>query len=142
MPTPKEDCEELMKSTLPFAERMLKEHGEFYPFAGHMSFEGEIVHVGAKMEGTDHPKSQPLIELLEESFRQQARNGELRATSIIYDVRIKPPGSEDKTDAIQVCLDHRDGYSVKVLFPYKLTNGELLFGKTFVQRGDNRIFGS
>jgi hypothetical protein len=140
MPTPKEDCEELMRSTLPLAERMLKEHGEFYPYAGHMTSSREIVHVGGKIEGTDHPKSQPLIELLQESFRKQARNGEIKATSIIFDVRITPPGSDEKTDAIQVCLDHRDGYSVKVIFPYKITNGELLFGQTFAQRGENKIF--
>ncbi len=131
-----------MRSTLPLAERMLKEHGEFYPYSGHMTSSGEIVHVGGKIEGTDHPKSQTLIELLQESFRKQARNGEIKATSIIFDVRIKPPGSDEKTDAIQVCLDHRDGYSVKVIFPYKINNGELLFGQTFAQRGENKIFAS
>ena len=141
MPTPKEDAEELMKSTLPFAKQMLKEHGEFYPYGGYMTPDGKITDAGGKIEGTDHPESQPIIDLLRKNFQAKARNGELKATSLIFDVRIKPPGEEEKTDAIQVCLDHRDGYSVEVLFPYKIANGELLFGKTFAQRGDNQIFG-
>jgi len=32
MKTPKEECEELMGSVVPFAEQMLSQHREFYPF--------------------------------------------------------------------------------------------------------------
>ncbi len=32
--TPKEDAETLMNMLVPFAEKMLREHGEFYPTAG------------------------------------------------------------------------------------------------------------
>lgn len=140
MPTPKEDCEHLMNSVLPLAEKMLKEHAEFYPYGGHMTSSGEIVHVGGKVDDTDHPKSQPIIDLLEGAFQKQAQSGEIRASAIVFDVRIKQPGTQEKTDAIQVCLDHREGYSVQVLFPYKITNGALLFGQTFAQRGAAKIF--
>jgi hypothetical protein len=30
--TPKEECEELLSSAMPFAERMLSRHREFYPY--------------------------------------------------------------------------------------------------------------
>ena len=32
--TPKEECEALMNAFLPFAEKMLAQHGEFYPVGG------------------------------------------------------------------------------------------------------------
>jgi hypothetical protein len=140
MPTPKEEVEELMRSLLPVAERMLKEAGEFYPYGGYTESDGKITHVSGRIEGTDHPKSKPIIDMLIEKFKQMARSGTIKAAAVIFDVRIKLPGAENKTDAIQVCLDHRGGYSVEVLFPYIVSKGELQFGKAFAQEGDDEIF--
>jgi hypothetical protein len=39
----------LFKTLLPFAQTMLREHGEFYPFGAVMTSSGEIQQVGAKM---------------------------------------------------------------------------------------------
>jgi len=140
MSTPKEEVEILMNNLLPFAKQMLAKHGEFYPYGGYIALNGKITHVGGQIEGTDRPKSQPMIDLLRENLKQKARDGKLKAAVVIFDVRIKPPKEENKTDAIQVCLDHQSGYSAEVLFPYTFTNGELLFGKTFAQKGDGEIF--
>jgi hypothetical protein len=140
MPTPKEEVEILMNHLLPFAKQMLAKYGEFYPYGGYIALDGKITHVGGQIEGTDHPKSQRIIDLLREKLEQNTGSGKLKATAVIFDVRIKPPGAEHKTDAIQVCLDHQSGYSAEVLFPYTITNGKLLFGKTFAQKGDGKIF--
>ena len=139
--SPREECEELMNSLLPLAKRMLSEHREFYPYGGFMKPPGEIVHVGAKIEGTDHPKSAPLIDLLRETFREQAAKNECKAVAILFDVRIKPPGATKKSDAVQVCLDHREDYSLEVLFPYSIVDdGEIIYRKPFSQRGSSHIF--
>src|ERR1051326_7260436 len=99
MATPKEDCEKLMNSLLPFAEKMLREHGEFHPFGGAMKPDGEIVHHGA-YTGSELPKGQELVDLLAEAFRQSAAKGEYIATAIVYDIRTISPGETEKTDAI------------------------------------------
>lgn len=138
--TPKQEVEELMSDLLPLAKRMLSEDGEFYPYGGCMTLEGKITHVGAQIKGTDKPKSEPLIELLREDFKKAAGENKCKATAIIFDVRIRPPGSEEKSDAIQVCLDHKDGYSAEVFFPYRLEDGKIIYGSTFAQRGDGLIF--
>jgi hypothetical protein len=140
MPTPKEESTQLMNELFSFAKRMLEEHQEFYPYGGYIDIDGKITHVAGKIEGTDHPRSQPIIDLLTKNFQEEARKGKYRATAIIFDVRIKPPGAEEKTDAIQICLDHREDYSIEVLFPYKIVDGDLLFGKTFAQKGNRGIF--
>src|SRR5437899_25574 len=41
----KKDCEKLMNSVLPLAERMLRDYGEFHPYGGYMKPNGEVVHV-------------------------------------------------------------------------------------------------
>lgn len=140
--TPKEEVEELMNAGLPLAERMLREHGEFYPYAVIRKSDGEIVHVGAQDKSTARPASSTLIDILEEAIRRQAEAGELAATALFFDVLVKPPGGESKGDAIQIALEHRSGYGADVYFPYVLAtrNGEIAFGSQFAQGRSRTIF--
>ncbi|PYP55124.1 MAG: hypothetical protein DMD40_14440 [Gemmatimonadetes bacterium] len=57
MASPKQEPELLMNAALPFAEQMLRQQGEFYPYGGLLSIDGSIVHVGAQHSTTDHPRS-------------------------------------------------------------------------------------
>lgn len=138
--TPKQEAEELMNACVPLAKRMLNEHGEFYPYGGCMSQNGDIIHVGAKIEGTNKPNSEPLIDLLRNDFHKSAVQGRCKATAVIFDVRIPLPGSGEKTDAIQVCLDHQDGYSVEVFFPYQIEDSHVTYSGVFAQPGKSLIF--
>jgi hypothetical protein len=71
---------------------------------------------------------------------QGAKAGKYRATALIYDVRVTLPSTGRKSDAIAVALDHRDHYSVVVMFPYQFTGGELTIGSPFAQKGEGDIF--
>jgi hypothetical protein len=139
--SPKQESERLMNDILPLAQRMLREYGEFYPYGGYIKPDGEIVHVGAKHLETDHPKSNDLIHILRSSFQDMARANECKAVAIICDVRVTAPGSDQKTDAIQVILDHVDDYSVRIFFPYQIAKQEVVYGKTFAWQGKREIFG-
>jgi hypothetical protein len=135
----KQDAEKLMNSALPFAEKMLNEHGEFFPYGEAMRPSGEIVSVGAD-SGEEHPPSQELIDILKSAFKSAAAEGEYIATAIVYDSLTIPPGSEAKTDAVAVALDHRDDYSVVVFFPYALVDGSVEFQPPFAVKGAGDIF--
>jgi hypothetical protein len=137
----KKDCENLMNSLLPLAERMLRDYGELYPYGGYMKPDGEIVHVGAEDEDTDRPNSKDLFYVLRDSFTEVARAGQCKATAIVFEVRIDLPETTTKSDAIQVCAEHADGYSVEVFFPYKIEGIHLNYGTTFAQKGKHDIFG-
>lgn len=139
--TPKIQCEELMNSLLTFAHKMLREHQEFYPFGGYMDRDGGIRWVGVNDPETEHPKSEDMIVALESTFREMAEEKTCRAVAIVVDVRVKPPNSDIKSDAIQVSLDHVENYSVRVFFPYSFVNEELVFADAFASRGDGLIFG-
>jgi hypothetical protein len=57
------------------------------------------------------------------------------------DIRVIPPDSNQKTDAVLVRLEHVDGLSIDVFFPYSIkSKGEVVYGKTFAQKGDAIIF--
>lgn len=138
----KRESEKLMNAVLPLAERMLRQHGEFYPYGGYMKPDGEVVHVGAKDEDTNHPKSMDLLYVLRESFAKMVETGECKATAIVFDVGVNLPGTQEKSDAIQVCLDHADGYSAEVFFPYEIGDGgQVVYGETFAQEGRHEVFG-
>jgi len=137
----KDDCNQLLDGTVPRAENLLREHGEFFPFGAQMLPSGEIVPV-ASYTGEEQPPSQHLIDLLQTSFKARAYDGEVVATALVYDVSLTQPGSDRKSDAIAVRLDHRDNYSVTVFFPYVIANGEPVLGEAFGNTGENAIFPS
>src|SRR6185312_16353105 len=117
MPDPKSDAEILMNAALPFAEKMLAEHSAFFPYGAAMKDNGEIVNV-AGYDGQQHPPAQEIIDLLYTELRKDASKGTYKATAIVYDVRVTPPGKTAITDAIAIALEHRENYSAIVVFPY------------------------
>ena len=138
----KADAQELLNALLPFAKEMLEQHREFYPFGGRMVPDGTIAHFGATIDGTEHPPSQPLIQLFQGAFRDEARTNHLRTCGILYDVRIVPPRRTEKQDAIAAALDHVSGYSVVVHFPYRFDeSGQLHVESPFAIEGEYSIFG-
>jgi hypothetical protein len=135
----KSDCEDLMNAGLPFAEKMLGEHGEFFPYGRAMRPNGEIVYV-AGYDGREHPPSLDIIQLIKSAFVKGANDGSYLATALIYDVRIAITDPDEKKDAVAVSLNHRDGYSVIVMFPYRLDGVNVVFGEALAQAGEADIF--
>lgn len=60
--------------------------------------------------------------------------------AILFDVKVQIPESKEKTDAIQVNLDHIDGYSVEVFLPYKIEKSKVAYSEMFAQKGKSDIF--
>jgi hypothetical protein len=128
------DLDELLNALLPLARTMLAKHGEFYPYGSAMKANGEIVAVAA-YDGDETPPSQPLIDILCREFRDQAREGAIRAAGVCYDVRTIPPGQGEKTDAICCDLEHCSGQSIATFLPYKKgSSGEIIYGVIFATR--------
>jgi hypothetical protein len=125
---------------MPFAIELLTKYGEFYPFGATVSSEGELAHTGG-WNGEEFPESRALIDLLVRGFQDGAARGLYRATALVSDVRVVPPGKNEKQDAISVRLDHRADYSVVVMFPYTLDEDNALqLDSPFAIQGDAVIF--
>lgn len=134
------DLEELMNMLVPFAQQMLGKSGEYYPFGASMRPDGQVVQ-NAAHTGNEHPPSQELIDMLIGVFRHEAAAGQLRAMGICYDVRITPPGSTEKSDAICVQLEHMDGEAIKIYVPDKKGwFGKVKYADLFASKGQQDIF--
>lgn len=139
MSTLKEECEAFLEPALAFAEQMLKQHGEFFPFGLTLSEAGEIAFA-ATASNQEQPTSHEIIEELETVFRSGASARELKATALVVDVRVVPPTQAETTDAVSIRLDHRDNYSVVVYFPYRIRGTQLELLQPFASPGKGAIF--
>ena len=140
MNTAKEDAEKLLHALIPFAHQRLQKSREFFPYGGSMSLSGGIAFDAAS-DGTEQPPSQALIDMLHEGYKKKAISGGIKACAIIYDSRVLPPDRTEKQDAIAAAIDHRDGYSVVVFFPYSFdTSGQLRVENPFANTGRKEIF--
>ena len=137
---PKQEAEMLMNAVLPVAEQMLTKHGEFYPYGGCMKLDGTIAHIGASDPDTDRPKSKDMIYVLRTALQEMARAKQCKAVAVVFEVGVILPDSDHKSDAIQVCVEHVDGYSVEVFFPYQIVNETVVYGDTFAQQGKHEVF--
>jgi hypothetical protein len=138
--TAKHESEALMNAVMPVAEKMLEQYGEFFPCGAYMTAEGAVALIGVDDPETDHPKSQDILYVLRNSLREMADDNRCKATAIVFDVTIVLPNSDSRSNAIQVCLEHVEGYCVDVFIPYELVSQELIYREIFAQQGTQQIF--
>jgi hypothetical protein len=135
------ELEEVLNALLPFAQRMLQEYGEFHPFGASMRSDGTISLIGADVDGSEFPKSTDLIELMEAGLLKDAKSGKIKASGICMDVRVMEPDKSEKTDAIRVDLEHKEGQVVSVFLPYEKGPAQkVIYGKIFASSADRKIF--
>jgi hypothetical protein len=138
--TQKKQLENLLGAALPFAQQMLKEHGEFFPYGETMGPDAKYTSV-AGYTGDEHPKSTDVIALLKKGFRKDGAAGKIIASALVYDVRIVPPGCTDKSDAVAIDLNHRNGLSLCMAYPYHIASDKsVVFADGFRIKGTDDIF--
>jgi hypothetical protein len=139
-PTPeaKQDYNALLEALMPFAEQMLKKHGEFFPFGAAVSATGEV-GAHATYDGNEMPPSEEVIAALVRAFQGEARGGKIRAAGICYDGRIVQDGK--KVDAVIISLEHASGNASKTCVPYtKGFFGKYRFGELIASLEEPKIF--
>ena len=131
------DVEQLVNALLPQAEGMLIAHGQFFPFAGALTLEGQLAQLAVGEEHR-HSSVEVVVEALEGMLRDAAEN--FRATALAFPVEAELPGERADSDAVAIALDHRTDYSVVLIIPYALSEGGVHFGEAVAQRGEHGIF--
>src|SRR3954471_21798016 len=134
----REEIEQILNYLLPFAERMLSSHGEFYPYAATMDAGGEVQAVSAAAD--EQPDVSELLVALHAELREQASRGAIRASGIAADVTLTDPDSGETKDAVQLELDHADTDAVDVYVPYSAGNEGVECGELVAAPGQAPIF--
>lgn len=126
------ELDALLNVALPPAQDLLGKHGEFYPFSAVITHAGEPRLIEVPME-TKNPDSAQVIERLYFSLRAHAPS--IHAGAVAADVRLP-----DGTGAIQVDLEHREGTALRILLPYHLSEGSIVYGDIAASQGDRHIW--
>ena len=114
-----EKLHELLTYCNDFAETMLKDSQEFYPFGAVLGGDQKVAAVGAHL-GEEHPNPSELYKLLLDTFREQATNGEIIAAAIASNVDI--PGNYEPSypDGVRVQLECIN-YARFIYTPYSVS---------------------
>ena len=139
MAEPTDEIQELLNFLLPYAEQMLNEHGEFYPYAAALGSDGELTAVGTDLDD-DSPDVGEVLLALHQGLREQAAEGEIRASGIAADVTLTDPDSGETTDAVQVELDHAEADAVDIFVPYETEDEGIKFGELVAAEGREPVF--
>lgn len=134
----RQDYDKLLQALMPFAEQMLKQHGEFFPFGASISTTGEPV-MQAGYDGNEQPAPEDVVALLVKGMHAEATAGKIRASAICYDGRIVRDGK--KIDAVIVSLEHVSGNATKTCVPYvKKLFGGYRFSDMIASIDDPKVF--
>jgi len=133
------ESEELVNAVLPHAEHMLIAHGEFLPFGGAMTLDGDIAQLAVGEEHRDS-SMEAVVEELKTKLRSGAGTNTYRATTLVFPIHAQLPGADEDTEAVAIALDHQANYSVVLIIPYHLSDGAVEFGDAVAQQGEHEIF--
>lgn len=135
---PKEECEELMAPLFYFAEEQLKKHREFYPFGAVMLTDGKI-ELTAEYDGNEHPEAKEVLAKLTAIHKEMAEAGKIKVSGIAWNAPITHEGKT--SDAVVMSLEHKDGYSVIVVDPYRIGwFKKVHFDELFAMEGKKEVF--
>ncbi len=133
------EAEELVSAVLPHAEGMLLAHGEFFPFGGAVTLDGDIAQLAVDEEHRE-ASMEDVVEALKVKLRSGADTNTYRATALVFPIHAQLPDSDDETEAVAIALDHQANYSVVLIIPYVLADGAVEFGEAIAQQGEDDIF--
>ncbi len=133
------EAEELVSAVLPQAEGMLLAHGDFFPFGGAVTLDGEITQLAVDEEHRDS-SMEDVLEELKGKLRSGADTNTYRATALVFPIHAQLPGADDETEAVAIALDHQANYSVVLIIPYVLSDGAVEFGEAVAQQGEDDMF--
>jgi len=129
-----DELDDLMNRAFPFAQQMLANHGEFFPYAVGLGQSGELRMFAADAGSDEHPPSTEVLQELVDGLRSE--RDALRAVAVASDVRVSD------SDAIRVELEHRDGIAIEVMLRYRSLkgNGDIEYGTLSAGPGEAQIW--
>jgi len=112
----------MMDELIGSAEQLLVQEGEFHPFGAILGEDGRVQEVAPSPVG---PPGLDIVGRLAASLKARVAESEsARAACIVALVSVQQPGTQEPVDAIRIALDHKQGYSAHVFFPYGLSGDE------------------
>ena len=132
------DAKRLFEELVAFARDMLRQHGEFLPFAYAVRSDGTVEAYGADTS-SERPGARDLYAMLEARLAASARDAAIRAAGICVLVTLNDNGKQ--TTGIRILTEHASGSAAMTLIPcIKDESGDVRFGKAKSQPTRHTLF--
>lgn len=110
-----DDFDRLAEVTVGAARAFLDRSGNFIPFPMAIKTDGELAPIGLDQPTPPSPPDpREVIDGIVGLFRD--RRNSIRALAVAADIEVPA----EATDAIEVRLEHREGFAVTILVPYQI----------------------
>lgn len=127
----KDLIQQLVENVKDQAKRFLDDAREFYPFASVINSDGSLVPIGVYLEN-EYPHAREILTILEQDIKARLLQNKVLVACIALDVLYKANEVATKVDAVKMMILTHDGKSCDYYMPYKVENGQLLFGEVFI----------
>lgn len=131
------DLDGLLAAALRIAQQHLAQVSAFDPFVLVAGRDGRILSAEIdRSELARHPESEELAQAATAQLVELAAS--VRATALTFGTRL----SKERSDAIEVRLEHSEGVSLLVLLPYKRPKfgGRVEYGEVRTFRGAHEVW--
>ena len=131
------DLDALLAAALRIAQGHLAQAAEFDPFVLVTALDGRLLAAEIDRSQLEpHPESAELVEAA--TAQLPGLTASVRATALALNARL----AKERSDAIEVRLDHSDGTSLVVLLPYKRPKfgGRIEYGDAKSFRGEHEVW--
>ncbi len=127
-----EEIIELLNHCRNYAEDLLMETGELFPFGALTDAEGRSHHREVEVDPKHVPSNGEMIEMLLQYFEEEYNKHAARAYATACEASVKLD-ENTSTDAIAVDIRHKEVPDIPIYyFPFKISgNGEVKFGEAF-----------
>jgi hypothetical protein len=138
---------QLLNAAMSYARLILRRYGELGPFGFSIDGEGAVSRETLEIPRLPRDPKQ-MWKLLAEHMTKLARRGTVQAVAIAVNVSLSEPSAEGYLDAVDISIEHREGYAVQVTVPYRIYGGQLrsllprriALGKMVTGEGISRFF--
>lgn len=129
-----EQIHALMTYCVDFAQMMLEQAGEFYPFGATLALDGRVGAAGV-FNGDGNPSATEVYELLAQSFVQGAGRGDFLGVALAANVNVPAGYALDVPSAVRVHIESQ-GYAREIYLPYALSRHGMLKRRRVVEFRD------
>lgn len=107
-----------------FAQELLAESGDFYPFGATISADGTIAGVGGDVGGAEHPQPLDVYRSISDQLVSTAAAGGIVGAALVAQVTVPPELNAPSESGIRVHIE-APGFARFIYVPYGLsTDGE------------------
>ncbi len=134
-----EDVRMLLNALAEVAGELLEKEGFFPPSGAVMTQDGEV-NLLQPHDGEEGENPEDQIAVLQEAFREAAREGTIRACAFSVDVQVENPETEEENEAILVSAEIQEGEAFDIFLPYVVGDEEVEMLQPFAMQRDAVVF--